>query len=201
MKIGILALQGAIQPHVNKLRSLAVEPIEVRNPSDLEGLSGIILPGGESTTMLHVLQLNQLFDPLARFVRERPTLGLCAGLILLAEKVGSPSQKSFQVLPVEVTRNAYGRQIDSFIAPLEPTQLFVQTGAIQAGEKIEGVFIRAPKVTDHAKRTSVLLTYQDEPVMLEFGHLLGATFHPELTASLTIHRYFINKCRIQVSGR
>lgn len=195
VKIGILALQGAVQPHADKLKVLGTDPVEVRNENDLKDIKGIVLPGGESTTMLHLLKLNQLFEPLAKFVRTHPTFGFCAGLILLADKVTSPSQVSLGGLPVEVARNAYGRQIDSFVTSLEPTEFFGETN----GEPVEGVFIRAPKILSRRADVRVLLNYRSEhgsePVLVEHENILGASFHPELSHSTAVHHYFINKCK------
>jgi pyridoxal 5'-phosphate synthase pdxT subunit len=191
VKVGILALQGAVEPHVAKLESLGIQSVEVRNESDLTGLSGIILPGGESTTMLHLLRLNSLYEPLAKFVSQRPTFGLCAGVILLANKVTSPAQESLGAMPIEVARNAYGRQLDSFVSYLEPTEHFPESN----GKPVEGVFIRAPRILSQESGVRILLRHKSEPVMVEYGHILGATFHPELTESTVVHQYFINKCR------
>lgn len=190
LKVGILSLQGAVEPHAEKLKALGAEPVKVRVPAHLDGLSGIILPGGESTTMLHLLGLNDLWNPLERFLRERPSFGVCAGLILLAAAVSRPRQKSFGALPVSVDRNGYGRQVDSFTAPLEPTEAWPHRA-----EPLEGVFIRAPRITAHGPEVTVLARFRGEPVLVESGRVLAGTFHPELTASTRVHQYFLGKCQ------
>ena len=185
MKIGVLALQGAVKPHLVKLKSLGVEGVQVRKPEHLQGLSGIIIPGGESSTFIHLLKLNHLWEPLIEFAKQKPTWGICAGAILLSSEVRSPEQEALGLLPIRATRNAYGRQLESFIDDL----IWEKTH-----EKVEGVFIRAPKLTALDESVKVLATYGEEPVMLEKDHLLVSAFHPELTDSPLMHEYFINKC-------
>ena len=189
MRIGILALQGAVEPHKKKLLASGIEAVEVRYSQDLLGLSGIILPGGESTTMILLLKINSLWEPLKDFVREKPAWGACAGVILLAKSVISPSQQSLDVMNIVVKRNAYGRQNESFMAPIEPTRNWI------GAEKLEGIFIRAPKITEMSDTTNVLFRFKEDPVMVEEGHLIATTFHPELTDSYRIHNYFIGKCK------
>lgn len=188
--VGILALQGAVSPHEEKLRSLGVLTIQVRKPEHLLGLGGIILPGGESTAMIHLLKLNGLWEPLKKFVKTTPTWGVCAGSILLAKHVLNPSQESLETMEIEVERNAFGRQTESFISPVQPTS------AWDGREPIEGIFIRAPRIRKTFGSTRVLFTLKDEPVMVEAEHLLVTTFHPELTESNLIHQYFLKKCKI-----
>jgi 5'-phosphate synthase pdxT subunit len=188
MRIGILALQGAVEPHSKKLKFLGAIPVEVRAPSDLEGLAGIILPGGESTTMIHLLKLNALWEPLLGFVHTKPAWGVCAGAILLAKGVHSPSQISLEALNIEVDRNAYGRQRNSFIDRLTPTAEWTDP------TPVEGVFIRAPKFSRIFGETRVLLNWKDEPVLVEERNVLASSFHPELTDSTKIHEYFLKKC-------
>ncbi|MBI3294896.1 MAG: pyridoxal 5'-phosphate synthase glutaminase subunit PdxT [Deltaproteobacteria bacterium] len=186
LRIGILALQGAVQPHVEKLRALSAEPVEVRQPKDLDGLSGIILPGGESTTMIQLLKLNHLWDPLARFTRERPAWGLCAGTILLAKEVVHPAQESFGAIDISVSRNAFGRQLDSFIEIVSPTDHWVDQN------RQEAVFIRAPRITQVGSGCDILFQMKSEPIMVRQGHALATTFHPELSTSDIFHRYFVD---------
>ncbi len=187
MKVGILSLQGAVEPHAEKLRALGAEPVFVRTPAHLEGLAGIILPGGESSTMVHLLGLNKLWEPLSEFVRGKPAFGVCAGAILLATDVSKPHQKSLAALPIEVERNSYGRQLDSFIAPLEASPEW-------SGKPVEGVFIRAPRIQRVWGETKVLMRYKMDTVLVEKGNVLAATFHPELTKYDDIHEYFLRKC-------
>jgi len=186
MKIGILALQGAVKPHADKLRELGAEPVEVRLEKDLADIQGIILPGGESTTMLHMLDKNFLFDPLQNFVKTRPAFGVCAGTILLAKTVHHPSQKSLGAIDLEVERNAFGRQIDSFISPLSSDK--------PEWKDLEGVFIRAPRIRNFGPDVKILLRWHEEPVLVETAKTMAGTFHPELSPGVALHRYFLQKC-------
>ena len=185
MRVGILALQGAVEPHAEKLRRLGAEPVAVLKASDLVDIQGVILPGGESTTMLRLLRLNDLFDPLKDFVNRRPAWGLCAGAILLAKRVTSPEQPSLGAMQIAVERNAFGRQIHSFIARLNSPRPEL--------DGLEGVFIRAPRIRD-VQGGEILMSWQGEPVMVEEGDRLAATFHPELTESDRLHEYFLKRC-------
>lgn len=190
MVIGVLSLQGAVVPHLEKLKSLEVESREVLRPKDLAGLSGIILPGGESTTMIHLLKLHELWEPLVNFLAEHPGWGVCAGTILLAEKVHSPAQVSLGAMPISVERNSYGRQAESFTTTLTPTDWARERGL----GATEGVFIRAPRIESLGADTKVLYAQGEDAVMVEDGRHLASTFHPELTTSDSIHRYFARKC-------
>lgn len=185
MVVGILALQGAVEPHVEKLQSLGATVLRVKRPADLEKVDRIILPGGESTTMIHLLKLNNLWGPLQNFVRTRPTLGVCAGAILLASEVTNPKQESLSAIDIAVERNAYGPQTESFEAPLEPTSDWISK------EKVSGVFIRAPQITRVGASVRVLLTHSQRPVLIESNNVLVGTFHPELTDSPLVHDYFL----------
>lgn len=188
MKIGILALQGAVEPHELKLKQLGVDVCKVRRAEHLSLLSGIILPGGESSTMLHLLQLNQLWSPLKEFISQKPAWGICAGTILLANHVSHPEQPSFHAIHISVERNAYGRQNESFVSDVLPTENWYND------KPVEGVFIRAPKILEVKAPAKVLLTFKNEPVMVEERNVLVSTFHPELTDSNQIHQYFLQKC-------
>lgn len=186
MQIGVLAIQGAVSAHLTKLEQLGVASKEVRTPAQLEGLSGIILPGGESSTMVRLLKLADLWNPLKHFLTERPALGVCAGMILLAKKVSHPEQDCLGALDITVERNGYGRQLDSFADILTPVS--------KSAVAIEGVFIRAPRITNLGPQVTTLFSHRDEPVMVEQQNLLAASFHPELTDNTYIHQYFIEKC-------
>lgn len=188
MVVGILALQGAVEPHERALAGLGVTPIPVRTPAALARTSALVLPGGESGTMLHLLRRNQLWEPLLAYVKQRPVLGVCAGCILLAREVAGPAQPSLDALDIDVTRNAFGRQIDSFVGELEG-----DPAAWDGPGRLEGVFIRAPRITRVGPEARVLFRWKDEPVLVEQGRVLAGTFHPELTRDSTIHRYFLNK--------
>ncbi len=180
-----MALQGAVEPHEKHLSQLGVETVRVRKEDHLKGLHGMILPGGESTTMLHLLELNQLFQPLQRFVMEYPTWGICAGAILLAKRVRAPEQKSLNVLDITIERNSYGRQKDSFISPIESHDPTL--------DKFEAVFIRAPRILELGPKVEVRALWKGEVVCVEQNHLLCTTFHPELTVSTRFHEYFLKK--------
>jgi len=186
--IGILALQGAVEPHRVKLAGLGLHARSVRLPEDLEGCAGLILPGGESTTMLKLIGYYGLKPALLDFGRKRPLWGVCAGSILLAERVENPAQESFGVLAITVRRNAYGRQNESFIARLT-VRLPGQAPADQ-----EAVFIRAPQIVAIQPGVQVLAEYGGLPVAVQQGRHLASTFHPELSAGDRLHRHFAGLC-------
>jgi pyridoxal 5'-phosphate synthase pdxT subunit len=177
MKIGVLALQGNFREHAAMLRRLGVEPVEVRKPEQLEGLDGLVVPGGESTTFMRLMRLYGLEEAIRRF--EQPILGTCAGLIVL-------DRDHLGLVDVEVARNAYGRQVSSFEADLD-----------LAGEDnpLRGVFIRAPRVTAAGESVEVLADLDGEPVLLRQGRFLVATFHPELTDDTRVHELFLDSVR------
>lgn len=181
-RIGVLALQGDFEAHRRVLESAGAESVEVRCAADLKDIKGLIIPGGESTTMLKLIDEEGLFDELRRFAADRPVFGTCAGAILLATEVTHPQQRSLGLIDMTVERNAYGRQIDSFVAPID-----------LEGQKVEAVFIRAPLISRVGQETRVVGTYESAPVLVEQGKLMAATFHPELTADSRIHRRFIQK--------
>jgi 5'-phosphate synthase pdxT subunit len=181
--IGVLALQGAYEAHAKALRTLGATPKLVRLPADLEGIDGLIMPGGESTTMLKFLERHNFFDILKTFVQTTPTFGTCAGAILLAKDVQNPVQKSLAALDITVERNAYGRQIDSTILTA-PTRL--------EGGPLEMVFIRAPRITRTGPEVEILASRDQHPVLVRQGHLLAATFHPELSSDHRVHQLFLN---------
>jgi len=173
--LGVLALQGGFRAHSQMLRSLGHEVIEVRKPKDLEALEGLVLPGGESSTQLKMLDYMEMREPLLRSLRSGlPVLATCAGLILLAKKVTNPAQDSLNVLDLHVARNAWGRQLDSFEATAD-----------QSGFPL--VFIRAPRIQSTGQKIQVLETYQGEAVMVQQGNIYAATFHPEWTEDASIH--------------
>lgn len=189
MKIGILSLQGAVGPHLDKLSELGVRGHWVKQPQDLEDLSGIILPGGESSAMLHLLRKTHLWDPLKLFVHKKPAWGICAGAILLAKEVVSPQQPSLEALDIRVVRNAYGRQTESFIDRVHPSAQWMDT------EPMEGVFIRAPRFENLGPQVKILFSLNSEPVMLQQGKTLASSFHPELTSANKFHRFFLKLCQ------
>jgi 5'-phosphate synthase pdxT subunit len=181
--IGVLALQGAYEAHARTLDALGAIPRLIRRPDQLADLDGLILPGGESTTFLKHLERDGFFTVLHDFVRNTPTFGTCAGVILLARDVLNPPQTSLDALDITVERNAYGRQIDSTILSI-PTSL--------AGGPLEMVFIRAPRITRTGAAVQILAERDGSPVLVRQGHLLAATFHPELSSDSRIHQLFLS---------
>ncbi len=182
-RVGVLALQGDFEAHCKALRRLGAEAVEVRTERELEGLDGLVIPGGESTTMLKLLDLENLFEPLRRFGEQKSIFGTCAGAILLARHVTNPVQRSFGLMDIEVERNAYGRQIDSRIVHISGDGF----------ADIEAVFIRAPIIRSTGAGVRVLARYRDTAVLAEEGRHMVATFHPELTEDPRIHRMFLSK--------
>jgi len=185
-RVGVLALQGDFEAHKRALEHAGAEAVEVRTAGELDGLDGLILPGGESTTMLKLLDEEGLFEPLRRFGEERPIFGTCAGAILLASEVLNPAQKSLGLVDMTIERNAYGRQLESRIEKLE-------WGGRSNGDRLEAVFIRAPIIRRVGPGVKVLATYQGSPVLVEQGRHLVATFHPELTGDGRVHEEFTTR--------
>ena len=187
MNVGVLALQGAFVAHARVLRALDAEPIEVRGPDDLDHVDALILPGGESTTMSMLLDSSKLHDPIADRLHDGlPVFGTCAGLILLADGVldGRSDQHSFGALDIDVRRNAFGRQVDSFEAELDVKGL---------DHPFHGVFIRAPIVERSGDDVEVLACVDRKPVLVRQGRVLAAAFHPELSDDDRIHRMFLEE--------
>jgi 5'-phosphate synthase pdxT subunit len=185
-KVGVLALQGASRRHAEALAALGAHAVDVRTPDDLVGVEGIVLPGGESTTMSRLLDLSGLFDPLAeRLAAGMPAFGTCAGLILLSSRIldGRPDQRSFGILDVDVRRNAFGRQVDSF-----ETNLAVDG---VGGGAFPAVFIRAPVIERVGDGVEVLAGLAGVPVLCRQGPVLAAAFHPELSGDLRLHEFFL----------
>ena len=184
MQIGILELQGDFAAHGRVLRDLGAEVRGVRTPGELEGLDGIVLPGGESTTMIKLLHEVGLWEPLRdKLVGGLPALGTCAGLILLAREVREPEQPSLGALDVVVERNAYGRQRESFVAETSIPALGPDPTLL--------VFIRAPKIAELGEGVRTLATYDGDPILVTQGVVLAGAFHPELTPETGIHRIFL----------
>ncbi len=181
-KVGVLALQGDFDAHRKAIQRAGAQAVEVRTEEDLNGVDGLVIPGGESTTMLKLLEIENLFKPLQDFGAKKPIFGTCAGVILLASEVLNPSQPSLALLDLTVERNAYGRQIDSRIAHIQLD-----------GQPTEAVFIRAPVIRRVGPDAIVLATYLGSPVLIEQGRHMAATFHPELGADSSIHKHFIEK--------
>jgi 5'-phosphate synthase pdxT subunit len=181
-RIGVLAIQGNYASHAQALTEADASPIEVRKPEQLADLDGLVLPGGESTTMLKFLEKHRFFEVLQDFCRSKPVFGTCAGVILLAREVLNPAQRSMGVLDAVVERNAYGRQIDSVIVTAKTTL---------AGGPLEMVFIRSPRITKIGPGVEVLAQREGFPVLIRQGRILAATFHPELSHDRRVHRLFV----------
>jgi 5'-phosphate synthase pdxT subunit len=192
MKIGVLALQGAFVEHVKMLEKLGVEAVEVRLPADLAGLDGLIIPGGESTTIGKLAKRYNLMEPLRRFAGEKPVWGTCAGMIVMAKEIGHGRSRQEQpllgMMDIVVDRNAFGRQVDSFEADLD-------VPAFANGEKtapFPAVFIRAPKLVTAKGEAAVLARLDDgTAVAAQQGQWLATAFHPELTDDPRFHEYFL----------
>lgn len=194
--IGVLALQGDFHAHGRRLEQLGVSWKRVRQPGDLAGTAGLILPGGESTTLLRLLAWSELDTAVVEYARRGfPLFGTCAGLIVLATEVLNPRQPSLGLLDVTVQRNAYGRQIDSF----ETRGRWAPSG--QQEQEIEMVFIRAPRIVSVRPSATPIAWCGDEVVAVQQGQILGATFHPELGAETTVHQYFVELCKSAAATR
>lgn len=192
MKIGVLALQGAFIEHEKMLRELGAEAVEVRLPQQLDDLDGLIIPGGESTTIGKLAAGYGLIEPLRQFASTKPTWGTCAGLIFLAKDIGIDRQPILGLMDIKVNRNAFGRQVDSFEIDLPITVL--------EGDPFHAVFIRAPLVAQVGPDVEVLATLPDGRIVaVQQGHLLATSFHPELTTDNRLHRYYLQLIKAQNS--
>lgn len=183
-KVGVLALQGDFDAHRSALSRAGAEAVEVRTPAELREVQGLVIPGGESTTMLKLLESAELREPLREFGKTKPIFGTCAGAILIARRVTNPLQESLGLIDIEVERNAYGRQLDSRVVRLQPHF---------DGGDVEAVFIRAPIIRSVGPGARVLITYNGNPVLVEEGRHMVTTFHPELGEDDRIHRMFLDK--------
>ncbi len=183
--IGVLALQGDFDKHLLTLDSVGVNGKLVRNESELSSVDGLIIPGGETTTMTKLIKAFALEEPLMEFVKTKPVMGTCAGLILLSNQTDSDRVIGFGAISIELERNGFGRQLDSFSADisLEFTD----------GNPFHAVFIRAPRILNTGEDVISLATYDGETVMARNSNVLVTSFHPELTDNLAIHRYFIDQ--------
>ena len=182
-RVGVLSLQGDFALHAAALRDAGAEPVRVSLPEHLDAtLSALVLPGGESSTMLRLLDSTGLRAPLEEFVRAKPVFGTCAGLLLLAQDADRLPRPTLGALDIDAKRNAWGRQVHSFAADVavEP-----------AGGAVPAVFIRAPRITRVGRGVQVIARLGDEPVGVRHGKLVALTFHPELTPDRTLHRWFL----------
>lgn len=180
--IGVLAIQGDYAAHAVALTEAGAEPREIRNPEELNSIDALVLPGGESTTMLKFLDQRNFLEALREFCARKPVFGTCAGTILLAREVRNPAQRSLGLLDAVVERNAYGRQVDSSIETAE-TSL--------PGGPLEMVFIRAPRIMEIGPEVEALAFRQGHPSLVRQGNLMAATFHPELSPDRRLHRIFV----------
>src|ERR1041385_4190017 len=183
MKIGVLALQGDFDAHRRRLEELGAEVVLVKKPEQFDGIDGLVIPGGESSTFLKLLG-EAGFEKLKEFVHNKPTFGTCAGAILLASEVENPKQLGLGALDISIRRNAYGRQLESSI----------REGKF-ADTPMEMVFIRAPKIERVGKNVKVLATEGSDPVVVLQGKTMAATFHPELSEDSRVHRTFLDLVR------
>ena len=186
MQIGVLAVQGAFIEHIHMLEKLGVSCLELRQKSDLSGIDGIVLPGGESTVQGKLLKELDMFEPLQEMITDGlPTLATCAGLILLAGQLENDDTRHLATLPVTVRRNAYGRQLGSF------------TTVANAGDikDFPMVFIRAPFITSAGDNVDILSRVDGNIVAVEYKNQIGMSFHPELSDDKRLHEYFIRKIR------
>jgi 5'-phosphate synthase pdxT subunit len=189
MTIGVLALQGDFQEHVIKLSGMHVQAVEVRLPSELEGLSGLIIPGGETTTFRNLAQAFGMIEPIRRFGRKHALWGTCAGAIALARDIGR-EQSFLGLMDISVERNAFGRQLDSFEIDLDIPALPAPSGTEQA--PFHAVFIRAPSIARVGPKVEVLARLPDGTIVAaRQNHFLATCFHPELTGDDRIHRLFL----------
>jgi 5'-phosphate synthase pdxT subunit len=185
MKIGVLALQGAFIEHEKMLRGLGAETVQVRLPHHLDGLDGLIIPGGESTTIGKLATSYGLMDPLREFARHNPTWGTCAGMIFLAKDIGIDRQPILGLMDIVVNRNAFGRQLDSFETNL--SIIGIDGGTFHA------VFIRAPLATSVGANVQILSQLEEGRIVAaQEGHWLATAFHPELTNDARLHAYFLD---------
>ena len=180
--VGILALQGDFAKHEAALERAGAQVREVRTAADLHAIDGLIIPGGESTTMLKLIGYEQMWEPLLDFGQAKPVFGTCAGAILIAQDVAAPTQASLGLMDIGIERNAYGRQMDSHLAKIDC-----------AGAPLEAVFIRAPIIRRVGVNCQVMAMHRGDPVLVSEGRHLVATFHPELTCDPRVHELFLRR--------
>jgi 5'-phosphate synthase pdxT subunit len=184
--MGILALQGDFEKHRQMLERIGHKAALVRTKAELDLVAGLIIPGGESTTLTNLMKKHELWKEIVAFGKQKPIFGTCAGLIILSKQVTSSYVETLGLIDITVARNAYGRQVDSFIDDLRLT-------LNGKPETTEGVFIRAPKIVAIGQTVKPLAWHKDDIVMAESGNILVATFHPELTDDARVHEYFLRK--------
>lgn len=184
-RVGVLALQGAFREHRLALESLGAEVVEVRKKSELEGIDGLIIPGGESTTMGKLLKVDGLGDEIKELAaKDLPIFGTCAGMIMLSKRISQSEQYTLELMDVTAERNAFGRQIASFETDLKVPAL--------GSEPVRAVFIRAPYIRDIAPNVGILAEYEGKVVFARQGNMIASAFHPELTPDRRVHQYFLD---------
>ena len=191
MTVGILALQGDFEKHERMIETLGQKPALVRTRQHLHDCDGLIIPGGESTTLTKLLKKHDMWDAISDFAK--PIYGTCAGCILVANSIAEMDQDSLKLIDIAVQRNAYGRQVDSFI-----DDITIQLDGTSA--TVEGVFIRAPKIKSLGKGVTPLAWHKDDVILAEQGAVLVGTFHPELTDDMRVHDYFLRKIETNFSN-
>ena len=188
MKVGVLALQGAVREHCNSLKGCGVEPVAIKYKGQLKEVNGLIIPGGESTTVGKLLVRHEMLGLLTEMGKKGfPIFGTCTGLILLAKEINGSDQPRLGLMDITVERNAFGRQIASFERDLDIAGL--------GPDKFHAIFIRAPYIVKAEKDVSIMAQLDGKILMARQGKLLAAAFHPELTTDFRIHQYFVNLCR------
>jgi pyridoxal 5'-phosphate synthase pdxT subunit len=190
-QIGVMAIQGDYEAHAAALEESGAQPSLIKTPEALASLDGLILPGGESTTMLKFLDRNNFFAALQAFAEQKPVFGTCAGAILLAKEVRHPSQPSLSILDIAVERNAYGAQRDSAILNLD---------TVLPGGPLETVFIRAPRIVHAGPEVEILAQRDGFPVLVRQGAIMAATFHPELSTDRRVHQIFVNAVKDTINS-
>lgn len=182
LKIGVLALQGAVREHVRAIEASGAEAVAVKHIEELEDLDGLVMPGGESTAMRRLIDKYGFLEPLKEFAKNKPVFGTCAGLILMAKRIQGQDTAHLELIDMTVERNAFGRQVDSFEADLMIHGV---------GEDFTGVFIRAPFIVEVGPEVEILSKHNDRIVAAKHGHFLCAAFHPELTDDYRLHQFFV----------
>ncbi|HET6491326.1 MAG TPA: pyridoxal 5'-phosphate synthase glutaminase subunit PdxT [Syntrophales bacterium] len=184
LKVGVLALQGAFREHIRMLKSLGVDAVEIRLPGEIDEVDGLIIPGGESTTMRKLMADYRFFDTVREFAAAgKPVFGTCAGLIVMADRINGKKQDLLNLIDIDVERNAYGRQVESREADILSHSL--------GEEPFHAIFIRAPQILATGPGVEELARYQDQVVLARQKNILVATFHPELTGDARIHKLFL----------
>jgi len=192
MKIGVLALQGAVAEHLRSLQLAGAEAISIKRIEQLEEIDGLVIPGGESTTIGKLMRKYGFIEAIQQFSEQgKPLFGTCAGLIVLSERIAGQDQPHLSLMDMTVSRNAFGRQRESFETDLD---------VVGIDEPIRAVFIRAPLIQEVGEHVQVLSTYQDEIVTARQGHLLACSFHPELTDDYRLHQYFADMVQEHISN-